>query len=171
MSKGLKTRKRQRLVLVSLVLTAVVTGGLLLVLTLGGDSFSLYVQPSDIAPRYADGRLQDGTTVRLGGLVAADSVHRGADGVTIHFTVTDCVADVAVTYRNILPDLFKEGQGVITDGTIMRAADGEGFVFAASNVLAKHDESYAPPDTMPDNPDACTHPGSEDNKKTAEVRP
>ena len=78
--------------------------------------------------------------VTLGGMVAAGSVRRAADGVTIHFTVTDGKATVPVRFAGIVPDLFREGSGVVAEG---RFVAGGGFV--ADNLLAKHDERYMPP--------------------------
>jgi len=78
---------------------------------------------------------------RLGGLVSEGSIHREGDGVTVNFQVTDNAQTVAVKYAGILPDLFREGQGVVTQGRL--GADG---IFMASEVLAKHDETYMPPE-------------------------
>ncbi|MEN9417049.1 MAG: hypothetical protein RI988_669, partial [Pseudomonadota bacterium] len=78
---------------------------------------------------------------RLGGLVESGSVRRQDDGVTVRFVVTDTVQKVAVEYRGILPDLFREGKGVVAQGRL--GADG---VFQAQEVLAKHDENYMPPE-------------------------
>lgn len=78
---------------------------------------------------------------RLGGLVREGSIHREGDSVSVHFQVTDNAQTVAVRYTGILPDLFREGQGVVTQGRL--GADG---VFVASEVLAKHDETYMPPE-------------------------
>jgi cytochrome c-type biogenesis protein CcmE len=78
---------------------------------------------------------------RIGGLVEKGSVQRQADGVTVRFVVTDTAKNVTVAYTGILPDLFKEGKGVVAQGKL--GADG---VFTASEVLAKHDENYMPPE-------------------------
>lgn len=78
---------------------------------------------------------------RIGGLVTADSVKRKSDGLSVSFSVTDTAQTIAVTYTGILPDLFKEGKGVVAQGKL--GADG---VFRASEVLAKHDENYMPPE-------------------------
>src|SRR5690606_8404274 len=92
--------------------------------------------PSDIV---AEG-VAPGARVRLGGLVADGSVVRGENG-SVRFDVTDGAATIAVLYTGILPDLFREGQGVVTEGTVR--PDGS---FAADTVLAKHDENYMPPE-------------------------
>jgi cytochrome c-type biogenesis protein CcmE len=78
---------------------------------------------------------------RLGGLVEKDSLARQADGLTVIFTVTDMAKSMKVSYTGILPDLFGEGQGVVTKGRL-----GQDGVFYADEVLAKHDESYMPPE-------------------------
>ena len=82
-----------------------------------------------------------GRTFRIGGLVEAGSVKRQADGVTVQFVVTDTAKNIPVVYRGVLPDLFREGKGVVTQGRI-----GNDGVFVASEVLAKHDENYMPPE-------------------------
>ena len=80
-------------------------------------------------------------TFRIGGLVTAGSVKRQADGLTVTFDVTDTAKTIPVTYTGILPDLFKEGKGVVAQGKI-----GQDGVFRAAEVLAKHDENYMPPE-------------------------
>jgi cytochrome c-type biogenesis protein CcmE len=96
-----------------------------------------FFSPSDVvADRPAAGRM-----VRLGGLVEAGSVERSGDGSTIHFKVTDLKNTVAITFRGVLPDLFRESQGVVVEG-----AYGSNGEFTATEVLAKHDEKYMPPE-------------------------
>lgn len=80
---------------------------------------------------------------RIGGLVKEGSIRREGDGVTVQFVVTDTAHDVAVTYAGILPDLFKEGKGAVVQGRI-----GDSGRFVASEVLAKHDENYMPPEAQ-----------------------
>ena len=87
------------------------------------------------------GEAADGHAFRLGGLVEVGSLKRGDDGLTVHFVVTDNAETIPVTYVGILPDLFREGQGVVTQGRL-----GKNGVFMASEVLAKHDETYMPPE-------------------------
>jgi cytochrome c-type biogenesis protein CcmE len=96
-----------------------------------------FFSPSDVAAN----RPETGRTVRLGGLVEAGSVARSGDGSTVNFKVTDLKSTVAVSYRGVLPDLFREGQGVVVEGAY--GSDGN---FTASEVLAKHDEKYMPPE-------------------------
>jgi cytochrome c-type biogenesis protein CcmE len=98
----------------------------------------LYFQsPSDLASQ----PIPPGRQFRLGGLVKPGSVSRGQDGLAMRFVVTDGPEDITVEYVGILPDLFREGQGVIARG----ALNGSGL-FEASEVLAKHDENYMPPE-------------------------
>jgi cytochrome c-type biogenesis protein CcmE len=78
---------------------------------------------------------------RIGGLVEAGSLQRAADGLTVRFVVTDLAQRVPVQYRGALPDLFKEGKGVVAQGRL-----GDGHLFIADEVLAKHDENYMPPE-------------------------
>ncbi len=80
-------------------------------------------------------------TFRVGGLVEEGSLKRQSDGLTVHFKVTDTARALPVVYTGILPDLFKEGKGVVAQGRL-----GQDGVFRASEVLAKHDENYMPPD-------------------------
>jgi len=87
------------------------------------------------------GEAPQGRSFRLGGMVEEGSVKRAGDGLTVEFKVTDTAKSIPVTYKGILPDLFKEGKGVVTEGKL--GADG---VFRADQVLAKHDENYMPPE-------------------------
>lgn len=87
------------------------------------------------------GEVPKDTSFRIGGLVLKDSLKRQDDGLTVNFVVTDTVQTVPVVYKGILPDLFKEGKGVVAQGKV--GADG---LFTASEVLAKHDENYMPPE-------------------------
>ena len=100
------------------------------------DTIVFFHTPSDVA----EGKISDGQRFRLGGLVADGSVVRG-EGTKIRFAVTDTLKTVPVSYDGILPDLFREGQGVVTEGKL----DASGK-FIADTVLAKHDENYMPPE-------------------------
>jgi len=129
------TRKQKRL--------AVIGGGfaflvaaVLLVMFAFSQSIAYFYVPADLAK--AD--VAPGTRIRLGGLVEDGTVKRG-EGSTITFTVTDTLSQVPVTYTGILPDLFREGQGVVAEG-----AFGTDGLFVADTVLAKHDETYMPKD-------------------------
>jgi len=106
-----------------------------LVLNAFNSNLVFFYTPSQIASREAP----QGRTFRLGGLVQAGSVVR--DGISVRFVVTDTALTVPVRYEGVLPDLFKEGKGVVAQGQL--GADG---VFAAREVLAKHDENYMPPE-------------------------
>ncbi|SFP74502.1 cytochrome c maturation protein CcmE [Sphingomonas rubra] len=130
------TAKNQRLTLVLLALGAVVAAALLALSALR-DQAAFFYAPSDVK---RDG-LPLGRAVRLGGMVEAGSVRRAADGVTVRFVVTDGKATTPVVFAGIVPDLFRERSGVVAEGSFR--ADG-GFV--ASNLLAKHDEKYMPPE-------------------------
>lgn len=108
-----------------------------LVLSAFQKNLVFFFTPSQVAANEAP----QGRTFRIGGLVEPGSVKRQADGVTVQFIVTDTAKNIPVLYRGILPDLFREGKGVVTQGRL--AEDG---VFRASEVLAKHDENYMPPE-------------------------
>ncbi|MGV0952359.1 MAG: cytochrome c maturation protein CcmE [Azonexus sp.] len=108
-----------------------------LVLNALNSNIALYITPTDIA----DGKAPQGKVFRIGGLVKEGSLQRQADGVTMAFIVTDTAKDITVNYKGILPDLFKEGKGVVAQGK-MTSAD----TFTANEVLAKHDENYMPPE-------------------------
>ncbi|HYC44279.1 MAG TPA: cytochrome c maturation protein CcmE [Burkholderiales bacterium] len=108
-----------------------------LVLSAFQQSLVFFFTPTQVAANEAP----QGRTFRIGGLVEPGSVKRQPDGVTVQFVVTDTVKTIPVTYRGVLPDLFREGKGVVTQGRL--GADGS---FVASEVLAKHDENYMPPE-------------------------
>ena len=129
------TRKQRRLVLIGGSL-GVLALAAVLVLTALKDSIVFFNSPSDVAEK----NLQPGSRIRLGGLVKPGSLERG-EQLAVRFEVTDGNRAIAVRYQGILPDLFREGQGVIAEGTL--GADG---TFAAREVLAKHDENYMPPE-------------------------
>ncbi len=128
--------KHQRMVLVALAIAAVL-GAVLLAMWGLKDRAAYFYTPADVAA----GKATPGKAVRLGGMVERGSVRRDGDGVTTRFVVEDGQARVPVTYRGILPDLFREGQGVVAEGVL----NGAG-VFEADSVLAKHDETYMPKD-------------------------
>ena len=129
-------RKHRRLVFVVVgMVSLLIAAGL--VLNAFEDSLVFFYSPSDLAEK----TIPEGRRFRLGGLVEEGSVKRLADGLTVEFIVTDLVATVPVSYRGPLPDLFREGQGVVTEG--MMAVGG---LFIADSVLAKHDENYMPPE-------------------------
>jgi cytochrome c-type biogenesis protein CcmE len=127
------TRKQRRLTLIGAAgaVLALATGLVLFALS---DRIVFFYSPSQLAER----QIEPGTRIRLGGLVAEGSVARQPDGA-VAFAVTDLVSDVEVTYYGLLPDLFREGQGVVTEG-----AFDAGGLFRADTVLARHDENYMP---------------------------
>ena len=129
------TRKQRRIVLIGSGL-GVLLVAVLLVLSALKDSIVFFNTPTDVAEKH----VAPGSRIRLGGLVANGSVTRG-DALSVRFEVTDGNRSIPVTFQGILPDLFREGQGVVAEGSL----DGSG-VFKADNVLAKHDERYMPKD-------------------------
>jgi cytochrome c-type biogenesis protein CcmE len=130
--------KNQRLVLAGLAVAAVIAAAFLALSALK-DRASFFYAPSDVK---RDG-LPLGQDVRLGGVVQAGSIQRDADGVTIHFIVTDGAVTTPVTFTGITPDLFREKSGVVAEGQF--EPDGS---FTATNLLAKHDEKYMPPQVV-----------------------
>jgi cytochrome c-type biogenesis protein CcmE len=127
------TRKKQRAALIGAGLGALgLAAGLILYVL--SDTITFFYTPTDVVEK----NIQPGTRFRLGGLVADGSIVRG-QGKTVSFTVTDTAGTLPVTYVGILPDLFREGQGVIAEG-VLQAGGG----FKADTVLAKHDENYMP---------------------------
>ena len=127
--------KHQRLTLALLALAAVVAAGLLALSALK-DQAAFFYSPGDAR---RDG-LPLGRAVRLGGMVQAGSVRHAPDGVTVRFVVTDGQATTPVAFAGIVPDLFRERSGVVAEGRFN--PDGS---FTATNLLAKHDEKYMPP--------------------------
>jgi cytochrome c-type biogenesis protein CcmE len=127
------TRKQRRLALIGSGL-AVLAVAAALVLSALKDSIVFFNSPTDVVEK----NIQPGARIRLGGLVQPGSLQRG-DNLSVRFEVTDGNKAVLVAYTGILPDLFREGQGVVAEG----ALDGAGL-FRADSVLAKHDETYMP---------------------------
>ena len=130
------TRRRRRLhfIFFSMAMLSVATA---LMLNAFSDNLVFFHGPSEISEKSIPAERR----FRLGGLVEENSVTKASDGVTILFKVTDTAASVPVRYRGLLPDLFREGQGVVADG----ALDDTG-TFVATEILAKHDETYMPPE-------------------------
>jgi cytochrome c-type biogenesis protein CcmE len=127
------TRKQRRLVLIG-ASVGVLAVAVALMLNAFRGSIAFFNSPTDIAEKH----LGPGTRIRLGGLVKDGSIARAND-LRVRFEVTDGKSEIPVTYQGVLPDLFREGQGVVAEGSI----DGAG-VFNADTILAKHDESYMP---------------------------
>lgn len=124
--------KRMVLIIGALVVLAVAA---MLVLNAFRSNLVFFYTPTQIA----NGEAPHNKPFRIGGLVKTGTLHR--DGVTAYFTVTDTSKDTIVKYTGILPDLFREGRGVVAEGRI-----GDDGQFTASEVLAKHDENYMPPE-------------------------
>ena len=125
-------QKRIALIAGGLASLAVATG---LALNALDSNIALYVTPSEVAA----GKSPQGKAFRIGGLVKAGSVRR--QDMTVRFVITDTVQEIPVAYTGILPDLFRDGKGAVVQGRL----GGDG-VFAATEVLAKHDENYMPPE-------------------------
>ena len=134
-NRNAMTRKQRRLVLIGSAL-AVLSVAVALVLGALKDSIVFFSSPTDLVER----QVKPGMRIRVGGLVKEGSVSRGA-GLAIRFEVTDGKSTVPVAYQGLLPDLFRERQGVVAEGTLDRSG-----TFRADSVLAKHDETYMPKD-------------------------
>jgi cytochrome c-type biogenesis protein CcmE len=126
------TRRQRRLTLIGIA-AIVLSLAAALALSALRDSIMFFVTPSELAAK----PIETGSRFRLGGLVEKGSVHK--DGLTVRFRVTDGGSSLPVTYRGLLPDLFREEQGVVTEGKLNASG-----VFVADTVLAKHDERYMP---------------------------
>jgi cytochrome c-type biogenesis protein CcmE len=129
-----------------------------LVLNALNSNIALYISPTDVA----EGKAPQDKIFRIGGLVKEGSLQRQADGVTIAFIVTDTAKDITVNYKGILPDLFKEGKGVVAQGKMTPAG-----AFAANEVLAKHDENYMPPEAAKAVGDAQARAAADDKPKAS----
>lgn len=152
------TRKRRRLYFL-LIGMAALGAAAALVLSAFRDNLVFFYTPSELLAKQPGPDRR----VRIGGLVGKGSVVKEPDGLTVTFRITDMEKDVPVKYGGTLPDLFREGQGVVAEGTL--GSDG---IFAASEVLAKHDEKYMPPEVV----QALKKSGRwQENEKTAPVMP
>ena len=128
--------RHKRLALIGIGLAAL-AGAAALILNAFQSNLVFFFTPSQVAAH----EVPQGRSFRIGGLVQQGSLQRVGSGVTVRFVVTDTARSIPVEYDGILPDLFKEGRGVVAQG--MLGADG---VFHAKEVLAKHDENYMPPE-------------------------
>ena len=132
-------KRKQRLFMTSFVLMATALTVSLVFMALE-QNMNMFYPPADVA----QGKVPLNQTVRAGGMVLEGSVERANDSLAVKFTLTDHQgADFVVTYTGILPDLFREGQGILVEGELNPAG-----VFEAVEVLAKHDENYMPPELM-----------------------
>ena len=129
----MKSRYKRALIIIAALVVIGVAA--LLILNALNSNIALFVTPSEVVA----GKAPKDQVFRIGGMVKDESVRR--DGLTVHFVITDLVKDIPVAYTGILPDLFKEGKGAVIQGRMN--ANGE---FIASEVLAKHDENYMPPE-------------------------
>ncbi|ASJ74947.1 cytochrome c maturation protein CcmE [Granulosicoccus antarcticus] len=154
-------KRKQRLILVGVML-----GGVAIAVAFGVNAFKenimLFHSPSDVAA----GAIDPGKPFRIGGMVVEGSVQRSSEDLAVRFDLTDHVQTVSVSFVGILPDLFREGQGIVALG----ALDTSGS-FSATEVLAKHDENYMPPEVADALERAGKMPGSAanyDNKTVVE---
>jgi len=131
----LKTRHKR----IALIVGGLAILGLVVALVLNAFQSNLvfFFSPTQVAA----GEAPKGRSFRIGGMVREGSIKREADGVTLRFVMTDTEQDMVVAYKGILPDLFREGKGAVAQGKL-----GDDGVFIASEVLAKHDENYMPPE-------------------------
>lgn len=130
-------RKQRLFVVIAIVIGASIAIGLMVYAL--RNSINLFYPPIEIA----EGKAPIGKSIRAGGMVLEGSLKRHTDSLTVEFIVTDYKAEVPVVYTGILPDLFSEGEGVVATGML-----DENGVFQAEQVLAKHDESYMPPEVQ-----------------------
>lgn len=128
-------RKHQRMTLLGAGGLAVAAAAAL-ALTAFEDNIVFFHSPTELSERI----FAPTQRLRIGGLVEAGSVAKAADGVSVSFTVTDTAKSVPVSFKGILPDLFREGQGIVAEGHLREG------VFVATEILAKHDETYMPPE-------------------------
>jgi len=128
--------RHKRFIFIGLGLLAL-AGASMLILNAFQKNLVFFYTPTAVA----NGEVPKGRGFRIGGMVEDGSLKREGDGLTVHFVMTDMAKRVPVTFKGILPDLFKEGKGAVAQGQL--GADG---IFLASEVLAKHDENYMPPE-------------------------
>jgi len=131
------TRRQRRLVLIGAAGAVLVVAAALVLYALS-DRIVFFNSPTDVVEKH----VSPGTRIRLGGLVVTGSVDKSADGA-VRFKVTDGKTELAVAYQGLLPDLFREGQGVVAEGVLTPEQ-----TLAADTVLAKHDERYMPPEVV-----------------------
>ncbi len=132
----MKPARKKRLTLIVLMVAGIAVG-LFFALQSLNQNIMFFFTPTEVA----DGKAPQGRLFRMGGMVVTGSVSRPGEGLTVHFDLTDNESNVTVMYTGILPDLFREGQGIIANGQL----DKDG-AFVAQEVLAKHDENYMPPE-------------------------
>jgi len=146
-------KRKQRLILVGLMLAGVSTA-VAFGVNAFRDNLMLFHSPTDVAA----GNVQAGKPFRIGGMVVEGSVQRSQEDLEVSFSLTDHGETVPVRFNGILPDLFREGQGIVALGAI-----DTGGTFTATEVLAKHDENYMPPEVAEALEKAGKMPGTEAN--------
>ena len=129
-------KRRNRIVLIVLVLAGIAVAATF-ALKAFNENLMFFYQPSQVIA----GEAPVGRLIRVGGLVTTGSVQRQSDGLTVNFDITDNAETITVQYTGILPDLFREGQGIVAHGQLQGDQ-----LFVADEVLAKHDENYMPPE-------------------------
>lgn len=139
------TPRRKRMLIIGLLVLGM-GAATALILSAFNQNLMYFYSPSDVLA----GKAPDARDFRIGGLVVAGSVKRATDKLAVEFTLTDLKQQVTIKYDGILPDLFREGQGIVANGKL-----GPDGAFVAREVLAKHDENYMPPEVA----DAIGHPG------------
>lgn len=149
----MKTRHKRLAIIVTGVVGLTVAG--LFVLNAFRSNLVFFYSPTEVL----GGKVATNKTIRIGGLVEKGSVQRSSDGLKVDFVVTDLNKKLPVHYEGILPDLFREGQGVVAQGRLQA-----GNTFTASEVLAKHDEKYMPPEAAQALKGGTFAPGSEVKK-------
>ena len=132
----MRPQRKKRLIFVFLIVLGI-SAAAALGLSAFKKNLLYFYTPSQVA----EGAAPTGRAFRVGGLVETGSVKRESDGLTVHFTVTDTAKSIPVTYKGILPDLFREGQGIVAMGRL-----NDSGAFIAEEVLAKHDANYMPPE-------------------------
>lgn len=148
MKRSMAHRKRRRLILGIAGVAALVLASFSVLVFFEGD---LFLQPSQIA----DSKLKVGRGFTLGGMVLKGSHKTSEDGLTHNFILTDCKTEQPVQFKGLLPNLFREGQGIVAEGRLDQRRS-----FVADRVLAKHDENYAPKGTLQKADGVCEHPES-----------
>ena len=128
--------RKKRLALIVLMVSGIAIGVGFALKSLD-ENIMFFLTPSEVAK----GKAPQGRLFRIGGMVVSGSVSRPGNGLTVQFDLTDNTSNLTVRYTGILPDLFREGQGIIANGQL-----GEDGAFVAQQVLAKHDENYMPPE-------------------------
>ena len=144
--------KRQNKIITISFLVTVLCCSLFLILYALRDNVIFFYSPSEVEKKISNDEISNGSLIRLGGLVLENSFKRG-EGNNVSFIITDLKKEINISYSGILPDLFREGQGVIADGNIeiIKVKNKNNVLkkqlkFNASNILAKHDENYMPPE-------------------------